>query len=87
MNNNKTDIEESKSIIKPKTHELTNKFYNEITVDTKVFGKQDFLKEIEGNEKALSMLSVDRLKKIENYYDNIIKQNELKIKKLKGLIK
>ena len=42
-----------------------------------------FLKEIEGNEEKLEMLSIDRLKKLEKYYNNIIEENNEKIKKLK----
>lgn len=44
----------------------------------------NFLKEIEGNEEKLNMLSIDRLKKLEKYYDNIIAENDKKIKKLKA---
>ena len=66
-----------------------NSFFNEIkssidneNVDT-VDQKESFLKEIEGNEEMLNMLSIDRLKKLEKYYDEIIKQNDIKIKKMK----
>lgn len=63
------------------------KFVNEIKVDTKVvdaaYKKEKFLKEIEGNVEALNMLAIDKLRKLEKYYDNIIEQNENKIKKLK----
>lgn len=45
-----------------------------------------FLKEIEKNEEKLNMLSKDRLKKLEKYYDNIIKENNKKIEKLKKAI-
>lgn len=60
-------------------------FKQEIKVDTSeidaLYLKKDFLKEIDGNAELLEMLSIDRLKKLENYYDEVIKQNELKIKK------
>ena len=46
--------------------------------------KKKFLKYIDGNVEALNLLSVDRLKKLEKYYDEIIKENEIKIKKLKA---
>ena len=65
-----------------------NRFINEIKVDTKevdkVIKKDNFLKEIDGNEEALNMLSIERLKKLEEYYDDIISENEKKIKKLKA---
>ena len=32
----------------------------------------------------LNMLSIDRLKKLEKYYDEVIKENDTKIKKLKS---
>ena len=57
-------------------------FANEIKVDT-LIKKNDFLKEIEGNEEELNMLSIDRLEKLERYYDDIIEQNNKKIKRLK----
>lgn len=70
------------------TQEKQDRFVNEIKVDRKVVDavveKDNFLKEIEGNEEALNMLSIDRLKKLEKYYDNIIEQNNEKIKKLKA---
>lgn len=74
--------------IKEERLEKQYRFTNEIKVDAKVVDsvveKNNFLKEIEGNEEALNMLSIDRLKKLEKYYDNIIKQNNEKIKKLKA---
>ena len=57
-------------------------FANEIKVDT-LIKKNDFLKEIEGNEEGLNMLSIDRLEKLEKYYDDIIEQTNKKIKRLK----
>ena len=45
---------------------------------------ENFLEEIKGNEEALNMLSIDRLKKLEKYYDSVIEENEKKIKKLKA---
>ena len=58
-------------------------FANEIKVDT-LIKKNDFLKKIEGNEEGLNMLSIDRLEKLEKYYDDIIEQNNKKIKRLKA---
>lgn len=67
--------------------EKQNSFIDTLKVDDKlvdaVVERNKFLKEIDGNEKALNMLSMDRLKKLEEYYDNIIEQNNAKIKKLK----
>ena len=64
-----------------------NNFINDIKLDTKivdsVIEKKNFLEEINGNEEALNMLSIDRLKKLERYYDGIIAENEKKIRKLK----
>ena len=70
-----------------KTNEIEEKFIKEIRIGTdvsnKVTKKNDFLKEIDGNVEALNMLSIDRLKKLEKYYDDVIKQNDTIIKKLK----
>jgi len=68
-------------------NEREDKFLKEIKVDidasNDVIKKNAFLEELDGNVEALNMLSVDRLKKLEKYYDDIIKQNDAKIKKLK----
>ena len=75
--------------IKGKKEEKQETFINEIKVDGKVVDsvieRKNFLKEIDGNEEALNMLSIDRLKKLEEYYNNIIEQNNVIIKKLKGI--
>ncbi len=63
-------------------------FIDEVKIDAneinKIFKKKEFFDEINGNEEALSMLSIDRLKELKKYYDQIIEQNDLKIKKLKA---
>ncbi len=62
-------------------------FKNEIKVDANVANmvieRKKFLEQIDGNEAILNMLSTERLYKLEKYYNNIIEQNEQKIKKLK----
>lgn len=64
-------------------------FIEDLKVDTtdvdNVINKRNFLEEIDGNVEALKLLSVDRLRKLEKYYDEVIKENEKKIKKLKGV--
>ena len=64
-----------------------NEFLNDIKVDSedinKFIGRNNFLEYINGNVEALKLLSVERLRKLEEYYDNIIKENEIKIEKLK----
>lgn len=69
-------------------NENKDNFISELIVDDKeinnVVKKDNFLKEIEGNEEKLNMLSIDRLKKLEKYYDNVIAENDKKIKKLKA---
>lgn len=83
-------IQKEKNIneIKEVRQEKQDSFINEIKVDTKivdsVIEKKNFLEEINGNEDALNMLSIERLQKLEKYYDNIIEQNNEKIKKLKA---
>ncbi len=62
-------------------------FTDKLKVDTKgvnAFAKRTtFLKEIEDNEEALNMLPIDKLKKLEKYYKDIVKKNEMEIKKIK----
>lgn len=75
---------------KIKSNEREEKFLKEIKIDenisSTVIKKNTFLEEIDGNVEALNMLSVDRLKKLEKYYEDIIKQNNAKIKKLKASV-
>ena len=63
-------------------------FITELSVDDKninnVIEKKNFLQEIEGNEEKLNMLSIERLQKLERYYDSIIAENDKRIKKLKA---
>lgn len=69
-------------------NERQNDFIDNMKIDAKavnsVIDKKNFLEEIKGNEEALNMLSIDRLKKLEKYYDSVIAENEKKIRKLKA---
>ncbi len=69
-------------------NERQSDLIDNIKVDTKVVNsvidKKNFLEEIKGNEEVLNMLSIDRLKKLEKYYDSVIEENEKKIRKLKA---
>lgn len=64
-----------------------NEFFNDIKVDTsdidKYMNKKNFLEYIDGNVDALNLLSVDRLRKLKEYYDGIIEENNKIIDKLR----
>ena len=79
--------EEHINEIKEENVKKQNDFNNDIKLDPKLINqaseKEKFLEEIEGNEEALYMLSVERLQKLEKYYENIIEQNNETIRKLK----
>lgn len=70
------------------TNKKEEEFLKEIRVDTdisdRVIKTKAFLEEIDGNLEMINMLSIDRLKKLEEYYDAEIKQNNAKINKLKS---
>lgn len=90
MKNNKKithTLKKQEQSIKSKDF-VHNQFINKIKVNSKAVNtlveKTNFLKEIENNEQILNMLSVERLQKLEKYYDNKIKENEEKIKVLKA---
>ena len=40
------------------------------------------LKKLEGNLELLNMISVERLKKLDIHYDDVIKENDEKIERL-----
>ena len=62
-------------------------FFDDIKVDTsdidKYMDKKNFLEYIDGNVEALKMLSVDRLRKLKEYYDGVIEKNDKIIENLK----
>ena len=65
-----------------KEHEFLNEIKlnsNEVNI---VSEKREFLDKIDGNRESLNLLSIDRLKKLEAYYHEIIKHNEEVIRKL-----
>ena len=82
-------IQEESAIELKKNDNLRNNFINNLKVDAKVTNavieKRKFLEKINGNEETLKMLSIDRLKKLEKYYNNIIEQNNKKIRNLKKM--
>lgn len=63
------------------------KFFDNIKIDTtnidRFIDKKNFLEHIDGNVEALKMLSVDRLRKLKEYYDGVIEENDKIIKDLK----
>ena len=67
-----------------------NNFFNNVKVDTSdidnFIDKKNFLEYIDGNVEALNKLSVDRLKKLKEYYDGIIQENDKIIEELKKII-
>ena len=68
-------------------NKVENEFFNNIKVDPsnvdKVVDKKKFLEYIDGNVEALKMLSIDRLRKLIEYYDGVIEENDKIIEKLK----
>ena len=68
-------------------NKVENEFFDNIKVDpsnvNKVVDKKKFLEYIDGNVEALKMLSVDRLRKLKEYYDGVMEENNKIIEKLK----
>ena len=64
-----------------------NNFLNNIRIDSKTVSKEkkkeDFLNEINGNIEMLNKLSLDRLKKLEQYYEKEIEKLNEQIKRLR----
>ena len=63
-----------------------DKFIDDIKIDYNavdiVVKKTLLLQEIEENDEVLNTLSIGKLRELEEYYDNVIKDNEEKIRKL-----
>ena len=68
-------------------NERKSKLINELRADftntNQIIEKDKFLENISKNNKALDMLSTDRLRKLSKYYDEVIEKNNEIIKKLK----
>lgn len=80
------EIEHTNNQAVSKTNE--DRFLNDIKVDNSIVSKEikmrNFLEEIDGNKEALNKLSIDRLRKLEKYYADVIKENEKKIIQANG---
>ena len=80
--------QETVNEIEEEKKERQSDFFYNIKIDAKavnsVIEKKNFLEEIKGNEEVLNMLSIDRLKQLEKYYDSVIAENEKKIRNLKA---
>lgn len=65
---------------------MRENFVSDIKIDTKKIKihkqKENFLREIEANPDMLNFLSTKRLKKLNDYYKEIIRENEKKLKNL-----
>ena len=76
------------NLVNEMTEEKPSNFIDHIKVDIKAVNflteKKNFLEEINGNIEMLNILSIDRLMKLEEYYDSVIAENNRKIKKLKA---
>ena len=68
-------------------NKVENDFFDNIKFDSsaanKVVDKKKFLEYIDVNVEALKMLSIDRLRKLKEYYDGVIEENNKIIEKLK----
>ena len=81
MKNN--SMMEHKNKLSSKEHTFIGKIKVDISNTNKSISKKEFLKYLDGNVEALNRLSVDRLKNLKEYYDNVIEENNKKIEKLK----
>lgn len=63
---------------------VKNEFFKVDSSDVnKAIDKKKFLEYIDGNVEALKMLSVDRLRKLKEYYNGVIEENNKIIENLK----
>ena len=72
-NNDSVETEVNENVKEININKKEENFLKDIKVDTdvsdRVIKKKSFLEEIDGNVEMLNMLSIDRLKKLEKYYD------------------
>lgn len=79
INENIEDIKENKVEINPKE----NEFYKMKVASNKVKIKNDILTLIDNNPELINTLPIEKLKALEGIYDEMIEENDRKIKKLK----
>ena len=79
-------VEESAIEEQKETIDVKGKFFDDIKVDNsnidKLVKTKNLISKIEENDALLEELSVEQLVDIRDYYKEIIKQNELTIKRL-----
>ena len=73
------DIKENKVEINSKENEFDKMKLS----SSKVKVKDDILTLIDNNPELINTLSIDKLKELDSMYDEIIEENDRKIKKLK----
>lgn len=80
--NIKNDIEERNFSEEIKVNNIDTS--NTVNNINKEIEREKFLNEIDGNREALDQLTIEQLKRLDKYYDTIIAENKLKIKKANG---
>lgn len=75
----KSNIEEKNFIEEIKIQNID--VSNTVNKISKEAEREKFLDEIDGNREALNKLTIEQLKRLDKYYDAIIEENKLKIKK------
>lgn len=82
-------IEVIQGEIQSEVHELdkNTNFVKEIKVEVthepqKKMEKEEFVAQLETDKSLLQSLSIDRLKKINEYYDEMIEKEEIKLKRI-----
>lgn len=83
--NNQTSNEQLETNVEEQSSK-DNNFREDIRIELKQSNnpqnKKDFLSEINGNVEKLELLSTDRLRRLEKFYDGVIAKNKMVISKL-----
>lgn len=77
LKNNNTIIEEKNNFV-----ENIKLSQNELNTIQNKKEKDEFIKQLENDTSLLENLSIDRLEKLNNYYDELIEKEKMKLKKL-----
>lgn len=77
LENNNTIIEEKNEFV-----ENMKLSQNKLNTIQNEYEKDKFIKQLENDTSILETLSIDRLEKLNNYYDELIEKEKIRLKKV-----
>ena len=77
------EVNENVTITNNAKRDFIDNLKSDSQIKDNIIERNNFLEEIKGNTEALDMLSIDRLRRLSKYYDEVIEKNKKIINDLK----